>query len=252
MERRALVTGAARGLAAGIAPALARSGFAQVTITFRHSAPDATLAAVRAAGASASASRVDFCDAAERIESDLAALVREHGPFDTLFHAVGPIVVKRFAKLTLDDYREMFDGNVRSTVLAARAVLPAMRDAGFGRIVVFGAIGAQNAQPFPGFSFYQAAKSATIAFARCLALEEARHGVTVNVVVPGDIRDKAVDRAVARERPAPNPRGLQGSYEDIADAVCFLVGADRDFVTGAVLEVTGGLTVADARTQAPQ
>jgi 3-oxoacyl-[acyl-carrier protein] reductase len=252
MGRRALVTGAARGLAAGIAPVLARSGFSHVAITYRHSAPDATLEAVRAAGANASASRVDFRDAAETIESDLVALVREFGPFDTLVHAVGPIVVKRFERLTLDDYRDMFDGNVRSAVLAARAVLPAMRDAGFGRIVAFGAIGAQNTQPFPGFSFYQAAKSATIAFARCLALEEARHGITVNVVVPGDIREKAIERATARERAAPNPRGQQGSFEDIADAVCFLVAADRDFVTGAVLEVTGGLTVADARTQAPQ
>jgi 3-oxoacyl-[acyl-carrier protein] reductase len=239
-----LVTGAAGGLAAGIAPALARDGFACVAITYRSTPPDATIDAIQAAGAAAAAARVDFLEDPLAITAALDELARKHGPFDTLVHAVGPLVVKRFARTTLDEYREVLDGNLRSAVLAAGAILPAMREASFGRIVFFGMLGSSETRPFRGFSLYQAAKSALVAFARCLAVEEARHGITINVVAPGDIRDKALDRAQALERAARNPRGRAGSYEDVADAVRFLVAAQRDFITGAVIEVTGGLQAA--------
>ncbi|HEY1977841.1 MAG TPA: SDR family oxidoreductase [Candidatus Baltobacteraceae bacterium] len=247
--RRALVTGAAGGLAAGVASALARDGFERVAITYRNSLPDTTLAAIRSAGAEAAGARVDFSAGEREIEDALACVVAEHGPFDTLVHAVGPIVIKRFSKLSTTDYREVFDGNVRSAILAAAAVLPAMREMRFGRIVYFGSLGASETRPYRGFSFYQAAKSALVAFARCLAVEEARHGITVNVVVPGDIRDKTRSRQAAREVEAVNPLGRAGSYEDIADAVRFFVASERDFVTGAVLDVTGGLTQADERNE---
>jgi 3-oxoacyl-[acyl-carrier protein] reductase len=244
MNRRALVTGAAGGIAAGIAPALARDGFACVAITYRLTPPDATLDAIKAAGALAAAARVDFLDDVASIENALRALVDEHGPFDTLVHGVGPLVVKRFARATLDDYREAIDGNLRSAVLAARATLPAMREAGFGRVIFFGMVGSGETRPFRGFTLYGAAKSALVAFARALAVEEAANGVTVNVVAPGDIRDKSLDRTRALEKSARNPRGRPGSYEDVADTVRFLVESPRDFVTGAVIEVTGGLQTA--------
>jgi 3-oxoacyl-[acyl-carrier protein] reductase len=244
VNRRALVTGASGGLAAGIAPALARDGFESITITYRSTAPQATTSAIEAAGASAAAARIDFLHDAASIESALEDVVKKHGPFDTLVHAVGPLVVKRFARATLEEYREMMDGNLRSAVLAARATLPAMREKNFGRIVFFGMLGSSETRPFRGFTLYQAAKSALVAFARCLAIEEAGHGITVNVVAPGDIRDKALDRARAFEREARNPRGRAGSYEDVADAVRFLVAQQRDFITGAVIEVTGGLQTA--------
>lgn len=249
MTRRALVTGAARGLAAGVAASLPEDGFAHVATTYRSTSPDATLAAIESGGAAASATRIDFLDGESTVASALERAVREHGPFDTLIHGVGPLIVKRFERLTLDDYREMFDGNVRSAVLAARAVLPAMRSAGFGRIVFFAMLGSSETRPFRGFTLYQAAKSALVAFARCLAIEEARHGVTVNVVAPGYIRDKSLARAHALERSAVNPRGRPGSSDDVADAVRFLIAPERDFITGAVLDVTGGLTQADERNE---
>jgi 3-oxoacyl-[acyl-carrier protein] reductase len=244
VTRRALVTGAAGGLAAGIAPALARDGFDSVVITYRSTPPDATVRAIESAGSAAAAARVDFLGDAQQVADSLEQAVRAHGPFDTLVHAVGPLVVKRFAGTTLQDYREMLDGNLRSAVLAAHATLPAMRERAFGRIVFFGMLGSSETRPFRGFTLYQAAKSALVAFARCLAIEEARQGITVNVVAPGDIRDKTLDRARAAAREARNPRGRAGSYEDVADAVRFLVAEQRDFITGAVIEVTGGLQTA--------
>ena len=250
--RRALVTGAAGGLAAGIAPALARDGFAHVAITYRTTLPNATLAAIEAAGVSASAVRVDFLDDPDTVASALDEHVRAHGPFDTLVHAVGPLTIKRFERLTVADYQTIFDGNVRSAVLASHAVLPAMRAAGFGRLIFFGSLDAAQTRPFRGFSLYGAAKSALTAFARTLAVEEARHGITVNVVVPGDIREKTSDRAAARTVAGRSPRGRSGSYEDVADVVRFLAAPERDFVTGAVIAVSGGLTQADERNEPGQ
>jgi 3-oxoacyl-[acyl-carrier protein] reductase len=249
MPRRALVTAAATGLAARAAVSLAADGFEHVAITYRRTSPDATLAAIAAASACGSADRIDFSAPADDVELQLRELVERRGPFDTLIHGAGPLTVKRFERLTMEDYAEAFDGNVRSAVQAARAVLPGMRAARFGRIVVFGSLGAAATQPFAGSAFYQAAKSALTTFARVLALEEARNGITVNVVVPGYIGDKTIDRDVARSRTAPNPVGRAGSAQDIADAVRFLVARDQDFVTGSVLDVTGGATQLDERNE---
>lgn len=250
-SRRALVTGAASGLLSGIAGAIAGDDFAHVAITFRNAQPGATLDAIRARGAEASAHRVDFSGDPLAVEAALASIVSAEGPFDTLVHGVGPIVVKRFARLSAQECREMIAGNLESAVLAARAVLPAMRAAGFGRIVFFGANGSGETRPAAGFSVYGAAKSGVVAFARTLALEEARHGITVNAIEPGDIREKEIARAEAATRHARNPRGRPGSFEDVADVVRFLVARERDFVTGAVIGVTGGLWEADERNAPP-
>jgi 3-oxoacyl-[acyl-carrier protein] reductase len=239
-SRRALVTGAARGLCAGVAAALAADDYERIAITYRASDPAATLRAIEAAGASASATRVDFSDDAHAIAMTLEGLVRAEGPFDTLVHGVGDLAVKRFVNLSIEDYATAFDINVRSAVLAAQATLPAMREARFGRIVVFGANGSSETRPFRGLSLHQAAKSALVAFARTLAIEEAEHGITVNAIEPGDIREKTLPRAGS----AP---GRPGSFEDVADVVRFLVAPERDFVTGAVIGVTGGVTQGDGR-----
>lgn len=249
--RRALVTGAARGLAAAVAAALPRDGFERVAITYRTTPPDDTLAAIAQAGATASVARIDFLDDERTVADALDRLVLDAGPFDTLVHGVGPLAVKRFDRLTERDYREVFDGNLRSAVTATRAVLPAMQSAAFGRIVFFAMLGSNETRPFPGFAFYQAAKSALVAFARCLALEQARHGITVNLVAPGDIRDKSLTLDEAYARSARNPRGRPGTAADVAAAVRFLVARERDFVTGAILDVNGGATQADERNEPP-
>jgi len=241
-KMRALVTGAAAGLARGIATSLAQSGdFERVAMTYRTTSPEATLDAIRAAGATGSAHRIDFLEDEAAIGAGLARAVAQDGPFDVLVHGVGPMSIARFERATMDDYREMFDGNVRSAVLAARAVLPAMRERGFGRLIFFGMNGSSVTRPAKGFALHLAAKSALVAFARTLAVEEGARGITVNAIEPGDIRDKELTREQARARPAANPRGRPGSWEDVADAVRFLIDPRSDFITGSVLSVTGGL-----------
>ena len=236
-----LLTGAASGLARGIARALAADGH-EIAFTFRPGGtpPEATLHDIRSAGAAASAFPIDFLHDEVSVSAALEAITQSRR-IDVLVHAVGPMVVRRFERSTLDDYRAMIDGNLRSAVQAAMAVLPGMRQRRFGRLIFFGLNGAEVTRPARGLSLHAAAKSGLVAFVKCLSLEEAAHGITVNVVAPGDIRDKERTRDDARGLKAANPVGRPGTWEDVADAVRFFIGPDADFINGAVLDVGGGL-----------
>ena len=235
------MTGAARGLARAVVVDLAREGY-RTAFTYRAGGtpPDQTQAAVRAAGgAEALALPADHLQASGTAQA-VAAAAAALGPIEIFVHAIGPIVVKRFTNSTFDDYRAMVDGNLGSAVEGAGAVLPAMRAAGFGRLVFFGMNGSHATLPARGMSLYAAAKAGVSSFARTLALEEAARGITVNIIEPGDIRDKDVDRAGARLIAANNPTGHAGSSEDVAFAVRFLVSDDASFINGMTIGVNGG------------
>lgn len=241
-SRLALVTGASAGLARGVALALARRGD-RIAFTTRPGGtpPDAALALLRALDPQALAVPADL-SAPEAAAEAVRTVEAARGPIDILVHAVGPIVVKPFAASTLDDHRAMVDGNLTSAVALAFAVLPGMRERRFGRIVYFGMNGSSATQPAAGMSLYGAAKAGVVTFARALALEEAASGISVNVIEPGDIRGKSLDRAAAAARAANNPTGHAGSWEDIAAAVLFATADDNGFLNGMVIGVNGGLT----------
>ena len=240
-SRVALVTGAASGLAAGIARSLAAAGY-RIAFTYRPGGtpPDETRTAVAEYDRDVLAVANDLGDFAGAAEL-VAAVESQRGPLDVVVHAVGPIVVRSFAASTASDYRAMIDGNLSSAVALAAAALPAMRARRFGRLVFFGMNGSHVTQPARLMSLYGAAKAGVVAFARTLALEEAQHGITVNVIEPGDIRNKTATRAESLTLAAGNPTGHSGSWEDIAAAVCFAVADDAGFLNGMVLGVNGGL-----------
>lgn len=240
IARVALVTGGAAGLAQGICLDLARAGY-RIAFTFRTdgTAPDTTLDLVRPFDPEVVAVGEDVTQPAGAAQA-VFETERRRGRVDVLVHAVGPIVVKRFERSGFDDYERMIEGNLGSAVALAFAALPAMRENGFGRLVFFGMNGSHVTQPAPSMALYGAAKAGVVTFARALALEEAQYGVTVNVVEPGDIRDKRADRALARTRTANNPTGHPGSWEDIAAAVRFAVADDASYLNGMVLTVNGG------------
>jgi 3-oxoacyl-[acyl-carrier protein] reductase len=233
--RVALVTGGAGGLAQGGA------GY-RIAFTFREGGtpPGATLDLVRPFDPGVIAIGEDLAER-EGPARAVEEAGRRRGPVEVLVHAVGPIVVKRFEGSEFDDYTRMIEGNLGSSVALAFATLPSMRARGFGRLVFFGMNGSHVTQPARLMSLYAAAKAAVVTFARTLALEEAKYGITVNVIEPGDIRDKFADRETARGRTADNPTGRPGSWEDVAAAVRFAIADDAFYLNGMVLSVNGGL-----------
>ncbi len=241
-SRVALVTGAASGLGAGIARSLAAAGY-RVAFTYRPggTSPDETSKAVAEYDRDVLAVANELGNFADG-EALVSAIESKRGPLDVIVHAVGPIEVRSFAASASEaNYRAMVDGNLGSAVALAAAALPGMRARKFGRLVFFGMNGSHVTQPAKLMAMYAAAKAGVVTFARTLALEEAQHGITVNVIEPGDIRNKTATRAEALTIDADNPTGHAGSWEDIAAAVRFAVADDAGFLNGMVLGVNGGL-----------
>ena len=144
--------------------------------------------------------------------------------------------------------------NLDSVFHMCRLVVPHMRERRFGRIVNLAAVGAAGTQGEPQMTAYGAAKAGVVALSRALALEEARCGITVNVVSPGLLKDESGDKVAAAADAMLGDRvpvGHAGDAADVVRAVLFFASPAADFVTGQVVEVAGGArSVAGGRSAA--
>lgn len=241
----AWVTGGIRGLGAQVVKVLAESGF-HIAVNYRSSreAAERLAGEVRALGREVLALQGDV-GRPEDVRRMAGEIRKRWDRVDVLVCTAGPFLFRRIpaAELTDRQWREMIDGNLSGVFYCVREVIPLMRRRGFGRIITFGFPEAEHAPPWAGFSAYAAAKAGLVSFTRTLAEEEAPHGITVNMISPGDIRDpykEAPIEAARGKRDDRNPVGRPGTGGDIARVVRFLVDPDADFITGAVIPVTGG------------
>jgi 3-oxoacyl-[acyl-carrier protein] reductase len=240
LRRVALVTGSSRGLGSAIAARLARDGLA-VAVNGLHEDALEVAGAIRQAGGVAEGFAADVTE--ERPVADLVAAVTERlGPIDVLvLNATGPQPEAPLADVAWEDHLAQLDFFVKSPVLLARAVLPAMRARRQGRIVQIDSEVADR--PPPGRSAYATAKSAQIGLTRSWARELAPLGITVNTVAPGFIpveRHADVPEEIRDAYVASIPAGRMGTREDIAHAVSFFASEAAGFVTGQRLLVDGG------------
>ena len=239
--RVALVTGSSRGLGRHIAQRLARDGFAVAVNGRDAGATEAVAQAIRDEGGTAAAFPADVTDEDEvgALVSTVAAVL---GPVEVLVvNATGPQPEARAEDVTWEDHLDQLAFFVRSPVLLLRAMLPSMRERGFGRIVHVDSEVADR--PPPGRSSYATAKSAQIGLARAWAAELAPYGITVNSVAPGFIpveRHADEPEASLADYVANVPMGRFGTPEELAHAVAFFVSDEAGFVTGQRLVVDGG------------
>jgi 3-oxoacyl-[acyl-carrier protein] reductase len=241
-DRVALVTGSSRGLGRFIAERLARDGLAVAVNGLRHESGAQDVAkTIRDRGGVADAFAADVTDA--RQVADLVAAVADRlGPVDVLvLNATGPQPEAPLAEVGWEDHLAQLDFFVKSPVLLGRAVLPAMRARGSGRIVQ---VDSEVVDRIPaGRSAYVTAKSAQIGLTRSWALELAPLGITVNTVAPGFVpveRHADVPGEVRSAYLASVPAGRMGTPEDVAHAVSFFASEAAGFVTGQRLVVDGG------------
>ncbi|RAL26998.1 SDR family oxidoreductase [Thermoflavimicrobium daqui] len=173
---------------------------------------------------------------------------RQFGRIDVLIHAVGPFIRERklFYEHSLEEVEKMITGNLLSALWTVHTVLPHMRHQRWGRIILFGFGRAGEAPSWPDRSVYAAAKTGLVSFTKTLAVEEAPYGITVNMVCPGDIVGEKKEwriQDVVNLTDKETPRGRPGSGEDVARVIDFLCQDASDFVTGNIINVTGGLDV---------
>jgi 3-oxoacyl-[acyl-carrier protein] reductase len=239
--RVAFVTGAGRGIGAATALAFARAG-AYVALLDRDGAGvERTLDAVGVAGGEAMAFTADVADGAA-IGAAVQRTVENWGRVDVLVNNAGIVRDATLADVRDGDWSATLEVNLTGAMVCARAVVPHMRAAGFGRILSASSIVAQAGNY--GQTAYAASKGGIVAMTRVWARELGPRGITANAVAPGFIDTEMVrsvpEKVVAQVR-ARIPAGRLGRPEEVANVYLFLASDLASFINGAVVGVDGGL-----------
>lgn len=246
-KRHAVVTGGSRGIGAAIAAVLSDGG-CRVTVLGRG---EAGLRAIVQSGAASGHVVADVSDG-PAMAAALRLTAERDGPVDILVNNAGGASSAPFLDTPPDEFHRMLGLNLMGCVHAIHAVLPAMQDRGWGRVVTVASTAAVKGYAY--VSAYAAAKHAALGLTRSLAIECARSGVTFNAVCPGFTESDMLEESVARivrtsgrsagqaraELARFNPQRRLIEPHEVAQAVLFLCGDGAAAVNGICLPVAGG------------
>lgn len=249
-DKVVIVTGGSGGIGGATCRRFAEEGAKVAVFDIATSAADTVAASIRDAGGTAQSIACDITDYAA-VTAAVAAAEAALGPIHVLVNNAGWDVFRLFKDTTPDDWTRLIAINLNGPLNMTHAVLPGMLQRRAGRVVTIASDAARVGSS--GEAVYAACKAGMLGFCKTLAREHARHGLTFNVVCPG-----ATNTALFAEykKGAGNPEKLEeafrrsvpmgriGEPEDLPGAIVFFASDDAAFITGQVLSVSGGLTMA--------
>ena len=240
--KKALITGAGRGIGRATAIALSGMGYEiYANYVGNTQAAEETKALIEKSGGVCTLVKYDLCKA------DCAAKLYERtGDVDTLVLNASIQFRKKWNEITPEEYETQMNCNFRANLFLMQTYAPGMVKNGFGRIVTVGSV--QEAKPHPDMLVYSSSKAALTLMARSLSLQLAGTGVTVNSVAPGVVATDRNAEALADEEYRKTvlskiPVGFCASPDKIAGAIAFLCSEDASYITGQNLFVDGGMSV---------
>ena len=243
-EEVAWVTGSSTGIGAATAVALAEAG-CRVAVHYNRSEVEAREVVERISSSGGEAMLVggDVANAGE-VERMAGEIEERYGRLDVLVNNAGSLIERRkLEEMTEDLWDRVMDVNLKSVFLCSKAVLPAMKSQGRGRIINMTSVAARNGGG-PGSAAYATAKGGVSTLTRAMAKELVGEGILVNGVAPGIITTPFHERFTPpemRERmTAGVPIGREGTPEEVAGAVVFLASPAADYLVGEIIEVNGG------------
>ncbi len=238
-----LVTGAARGLGRGIALSLAQSGAVILANVRTESAEAVSLRTKLHSFSDESKLIIADVSVPEDVDQMFATITSDFGRLDVLVNNAGITEDKDIEEITLEDWQRVIDVNLTSNYLCSKKALELMKLRKWGRIVQISSMVGHQGALF-GHVHYAATKSAQLGFTKTLARTGAKYGITVNAVAPGIIETDMLKEVHGPQKLAELeskvPLGL-GKIEDIAHAVHFLISNEAGYITGATLDVNGGM-----------
>lgn len=250
VQRMALVTGGGRGIGREICRALAAQGCNVAVADLRPDEAQLTAAIVREASVEAHAVEMDVTDP-DSVRAGVSQAVGALGGVEILVNCAGWDELKPFLDTDEDFWQRILEINFKGVLRTTHACLPAMLDAGWGRIVNIGSDAGRVGSSLE--AVYSGAKGAVIAFTKTIAREIARKGITANTVCPGPTATPLLDEIVAASSDGDRvvdamaravPMKRVGQPAEIASAVAYLASEEAGFITGQTLSVSGGLTMA--------
>jgi 3-oxoacyl-[acyl-carrier protein] reductase len=248
-DRSVIVTGGSRGIGRGMARVFASKG-AQVLVVGRDPAQaEATAAAIRAEGGRASSFAADVGNPGD-VERMVAAALERHVGIDILCANAGVFPAARMMEMTLEQWNEVLSTNLAGAFLCVRACTPALAGSGRGRIVLTSSI-TGPITGYPGWTHYAASKAGQLGFMRTAALELTPLGITINAVLPGNIRTEGLDELgeeYLTKMTASIPQRRLGSVDDIAYAALFFASDEAGYITGQTLVIDGGQVLPESLT----